>query len=143
MLGAQIEEGRGKRTYRRVIATEPNLRVEATVEEATTLLGVEGMSIITYTATIKPDGSLEGEGGGVFNSGQGDLVSWKGIGVGRFGESGSVHYTGSVSYTTTSQKLAKLNGVSGIFEWDIDAEGNSHSKIWEYASAPATRGAGR
>lgn len=140
MLGAQISEGRGKRTGRRVLATNP-VTVEASVEEMTTVRGISGLAIITYTSSIKPDGSLDGEGDGVFASLEGDIVTFKGIGVGRFGEGGSVHYTGSLSYTTSSPKLAALNGVSGAFEWDIDADGNTHSKVWEMASASQRAGA--
>ncbi len=142
MLGPQIEEGRGQRTARRVIATDPHLKIEASAEERATFLSVEGVSIITYTAYTKPDGSLHGEGEGVFASLQGDTVTWKGIGVGRFGEGGSIQYCGSLSFTTTSQRLAQLNGISGVFQWEIDAEGNTHSKIWELAPAAATLAAG-
>jgi hypothetical protein len=141
MLGAQIEEGRGKRTARRVLATDPHLKIEASVEEMATFLGVEGLSIITYTAYTKPDGSLHGEGEGVFASLRGDTVTWKGVGVGRFAEGGSMQYCGSLSFVTTSEKLAKLNGVSGVFQWEIDAQGNTHSKIWELAPAGATKSA--
>jgi len=140
MLGPQIEEGHGKRTGRRIIATEPDLKVEATAEETQKLLGIEGLAVITYTSSIKPDGSLHGEGEGVFLSPQGDRVTWRGVGVGRLIEGGAVHYCGSLSYTTTSQKLAKLNGISGVFQWEIDAQGNTHSKIWEYAPAGVSRG---
>lgn len=142
MLGKQIAEGRGKRTGRRVIATDPHLLIEATAEETTTLLGIEGMNIITYKACIKPDGSLHGEGEGAFATLDGQIVTWKGLGVGRFGDRGSVHYAGTISYTTTSQKLTRLNGLAGAFEFDIDADGNTQSKIWEMVPAGATRGAG-
>ena len=141
MLGTQIEEGRGKRTGRRVIATAPALKVEATVEEQTRLLGIEGVNIITYTSQTKPDGTLQGEGEGVFATLAGDMVTWKGIGVGRFGEGGSIQYCGAISFTTTSPQFAKLNGVAGVFQWSIDAQGNTHSKIWELAPAGATSGA--
>jgi len=142
MLGSQIEEGRGKRTGRRVIATDPHLKVEASVEETMKFLGVEGLGIITYISYTKPDGSLHGEGEGVFASPQGDMMTWKGIGVGRFDEGGSIRYCGSCSFTTTSQKLASLNGVSGVFQWEIDPQGNTHSMIWELAPAVVGRGAG-
>ena len=141
MIGEQVEEGKGKRTGRRVIALDP-LKIEATVEEMTTLLGHQGMSIITYTSGTKPDGSLDGEGNAVFATLEADMVTWKGLGVGRFGEGGSIHYSGSVSFTTTSPKFTKLNGVSGVFQFEIDAQGNTHSKIWEFATASATKGAG-
>jgi len=142
MLGAQIAEGRGRRTGRRVLATVPHLKVEASAEEKVTLLGVEGLNIITYTSFIKPDGSVHGEGEGAFASLQGDIVTWRGMGVGRFGEGGSIHYCGSLSFTTSSPKLASLNGVSGVFQWEIDAQGNTHSQIWEMAPAAASRSAG-
>ena len=140
MLGPQIGEGRGKRTARRVIATEPSLQIEASVEETATFLGVQGMSIITYRAHTKPDGSLSGEGDGVFASPQGEIVTWKGIGVGRLGGDGSMQYCGSLNFVTTSQKLAKLNGISGVFQFAIDAQGNTHSQIWELAPAAVSKG---
>ncbi len=140
MLGKQIEEGRGKRTGRRVIATNP-LKIEATVEEVARVLGVEGMSIITYTSQIKADGSLEGEGEAAFATPDGDIVTWRGVGVGRFGEGGSIHYCGSLSFNTTSPRFRELNGVSGIFHWEIDAQGNSHSEMWAMTPAGASQGA--
>lgn len=142
MFGTQIEEGRGKRTGRRILATDPQLKVEASVEEMATVLGAEGMLIVTYTSTVKPDGSLYGEGEAAFAALTGEMVTWKGIGVGRFGEGGSIHYSGSLSFLTASPKFAKLNGTAGVFHWDIDAQGNTHSRIWEFAEADASQGAG-
>ena len=131
MIGEQIAEGRGHRTARRVVCTEPHFKVEVSFEDATKLLGVEGVNIATYVSTTKPDGSLHGEGEGVFATLEGDLVTWKAIGVGHFGAAGSTSYKGSISYKTLSSKLARLNGLAGVFEFDADASGNTHSKIWE------------
>jgi hypothetical protein len=143
MLGTQIGQGTGKRTGRRVIATKPALEIEANVEEQTTLLGIQGQNIITYHATIKPDGSLGGQGEGAFATPDGDIVTWQGTGVGRFLEGGAVQYCGSLSYTTSSKKLMKLNGVSGVFQFSIDAEGNTHSETFELAPAAVpAKGAG-
>jgi hypothetical protein len=139
MLGAQIAEGRGKRTGRRIIATTPTLKIEASVEETGALLGIEGMAIITYTASLKTDGSIGAEGDGVFLSLEGEMATWRAIGVGKFGEDGSIHYTGSLSFSSTTPKLTALNGVSGVFEADVDPQGNTHSKVWEFTSAAATR----
>jgi hypothetical protein len=137
MLGQQIEDGRGKRTSRRVISTDPDFKIEASVEERATFLGIEGVNIITYVASTKSDGSLEGEGGGVFASPQGDVVTWKGTGVGRFREGGAIQYCGALSFRTTSQNLASLNGIAGVFQWEIDPQGNTHSTMWELAPAGA------
>src|SRR6266436_3331492 len=103
MLGEQIGEARGKRTARRVLAAEPQFKVEVSFEDSGKMLGLEGMNIGTYSSSNKPDGSLHGEGQGVFATMDGDMVTWKGIGVGRFGAAGSVSYRGTVSYSTSSQ----------------------------------------
>ena len=142
MLGEIIAEGKGKRTARRVVATEPIFKVEVSFEEQGVLLGVLGMNIGTYTSSPKPDGSLDGYGEGVFASMDGDFVTWKGIGVGRFGEGGAVHYAGSISYTTKSEKLSRLNQVAGVFEFSVDAEGNTQGKIWEWTAAAKANAAG-
>ena len=140
MLGPLIGEERGKRTARRVIATDPQVKVEVSFEAAGTMLGVQGMDIGTYVSTIQADGSLHGVGEGVIATLDGEMVAWKGLGVGKLGEGGSVSYSGSLSYTTTSQKLAKLNGISGVFQFQVDAQGNTHGRIWEYAPASASQG---
>jgi hypothetical protein len=131
MLGEQIATGQGKRTSRRIIGTSP-LNVEVSFEDASKMLGVDGMNIGTYTSTPKPDGSLDGYGQGAFATLEGEIVTWKGIGVGRFGAAGAVSYRGTLSYSTTSAKLARLNGIAGVFEFEVDAAGNTSSKIWEW-----------
>jgi hypothetical protein len=88
MLGEQIGEGRGKRTARRVVGTEPSYSIEVSFEDLTTLLGVQGMTIGTYVSGGKPDGSLHGSGEGVWATLDGEMVTWKGIGVGKFGAGG-------------------------------------------------------
>ena len=132
MLGENIGEGRGKRTGRRVIATEPQFKVEVSFEEMARLLGVEGMNIGTYVSYSKPDGSLHGHGEGVFATMDGDTVTWKGIGVGRFGAAGAVSYRGAMSFSTKSQKLARLNTCAVVFEFEVDGSGNTQSKFWEW-----------
>jgi hypothetical protein len=133
MLGALIGEGKGKRNARRVVAIEPLFKVEVSFEDVSTLYGTPGMNIGTYVSNPKPDGSLHGYGEGVFASLEGETVTWKGIGVGRFLEGGAVRYAGTLSHSTTSAKLAKLNTVAGVFEFDVDASGNTQSKIWEWS----------
>jgi hypothetical protein len=132
MLGEQIGEGRGKRTARRVVATEPTFSVEVSFEDAHKLLGVDGMNIGTYTSGNKPDGSLYGEGQGVFASMDGDIATWKGIGIGRLLAGGAVSYRGCISYSTASAKLARLNSIAGVFEFEVDANGNTSTKTWEW-----------
>ena len=65
-------------------------------------------------------------------SANGGAATWKGGGVGKFGEGGAVGYRGAIYYSTATPGLARLNGVAVVFEFDVDAEGNTHSKIWEW-----------
>jgi hypothetical protein len=133
MLGELVGEGRGKRTGRRVLATEGGrFKLEVSFESADKVLGIDMNEIGTYIAETRPDGTLFGEGQGVLVSADGDSATWKGQGVGKFNAGGSVSYRGAVYYTTTSPKLARLNSVAALFEFEVDAEGNTESKLWEW-----------
>lgn len=132
MLGEQISEGRGKRTGRRVLCTEPTFKVEVSFEENAKLLGVEGVNIGTYVSYPKPGGALNGEGEGVIATREGDIITWKGIGAGRLGPDGSVSYRGALSFSSASPKFARLNGIAGVFEFEVEPGGDTHSKMWEW-----------
>ena len=137
MSGEKIGEGKGQRGMRKVLSTQPTFKVEVSFEETGKLLGAEGMNMGTYTATTKPDGSLEGIGEGVFATLDGEFVTWRGMGVGRFVEAGAVHYSGVLSYSTTSAKLAKLNSIAAVFDFDVDAAGKTHSTIYDTSAKAA------
>jgi hypothetical protein len=132
MLGEQIGSGQGKRTARRVTAVEPVFKVEVSFEDTSKILGVEGMNIGTYTSSPRSDGTLYGEGQGVFATLDGQTVTWKGIGTGVLKPGGAVSYRGCLTYSTTSPKLARLNAIAGVFEFDSDAAGNTVTKTWEW-----------
>ena len=132
MLGEQIGDLRGRRTGRRTISVESGFRVEVSFEDKGKLMGIEGGNIGTYTSTARADGSLCGEGQGVFITPDGETATWKGIGTGRFTGNGGVSYRGALTYNTTSRKLAQLNTFAGVFEYEIDPDGNSHTRIWAW-----------
>jgi len=132
MIGEVIAEGKGARTGRRILATEPQFSVEVSFEEATKLLGADGMNIGTYSSSNKPDGSLYGQGEGVFATMDGEFVTWHGMGVGRFQAGGAVSYRGSLSYRTTSAKLARINAMAGVFEFEVAPDGTTKSTVWEW-----------
>jgi len=134
MLGEQIAESRGKRTARRVVSTDAGwFKVEVSFEGTSKVLGLEMNEVGTYCSGSRSDGRLFGEGQGVVLSADGDNATWKGQGVGKFGAGGTVSYRGAVYYTTSSSKLSRLNGVAAVFEFDVDAEGNTHGKLWEWS----------
>jgi len=132
MLGEQIGESRGKRTGRRVLGTEGGFKVEVSLETTGKLLGIEVNEIATYWAESRPDGSLFGEGQGVTIGLDGSQAIWKGMGAGKFVGGGAVSYRGAIFYSSASPKLARLNTVAAVFEFEVDAQGNTHSKIWEW-----------
>ena len=131
MLGEQIGETKGRRLVRRVISTDPPT-AEVSFEDAGQLLGVPTTGMGTYTSTIRPDGSLLGDGQGLNMTQDGETVTWTGTGVGKFGPGGSVSYRGMLFFQTASQKLARINNACGAFEYEVDASGDTISKIWEW-----------
>ncbi len=131
MLGELVEETRGKRIVRRILSTDP-VNVEVTFEGGGKLLGVDVNELGTYTSQIRPDGLAYGEGQGVLISSSGEMVSWKGQGIGTLKPGGAVSYRGAIYYSTTSAKFARLNPVAGVFEYEVDAQGNTHGKVWEW-----------
>ncbi len=133
MLGELIGEGKGKRTGRRVLAVEPQFLVEVSFEEMSSILGVSGMNIGTYSSSDRADGTLSGGGQGVFATMEGETVTWKGLGTGKLGAGGSVSYRGALTYSTTSAKLARLNSIAGVFEFEVDAAGNTSTKVWAWS----------
>ena len=131
MLGEMIGENRGKRTSRRVLSTSP-LRVETMFEDSGKIFGNDCNQIVTYWAEMRPDGSLYGEGHAVLILQNGEIATWKGAGVGTIHPGGTVSYRGAVYYSTSSPTLARLNAVAGVFEYEVDVNGNTHSKVWEW-----------
>ena len=133
MLGEQIGETRGKRTSRRVLSTDGGgFKVEVSFEDNGKMLGGDAHEIGTYWSVSRPDGSLYGEGNGVVMTHDGGMATWKGCGVGKISASGAVSYRGAIYYSTATPKLARLNGIAVVFEFDVDGDGNTHSKIWEW-----------
>ena len=131
MLGDLIGESKGKRIVRRVLSVEPPT-AEVSFEDSGNMLGVATTGLGTYTSVVSPDLSIHGEGQGLIMTADGDAVTWKGSGQGKFGEGGAVSYRGMLFYWTTSQKLARLNNMCGAFEFETDAAGNTTAKVWEW-----------
>jgi len=131
MLGELLSETRGKRIVRRVLSTEPP-KAEVSFEDSGKILGVDSTGYGTYCATVRPDGTIYGEGEGLITTQDGEMATWKGSGLGRFKERGAVSYRGILYFRTASQKLARLNTVAGVFEFEVDPQGNTQTKTWEW-----------
>ena len=52
---------------------------------------------------------------------------------GRFtGQGSGVTFRGVVYYQTASERLSRLNGLAGIYEYETDAAGDVTLKVWEW-----------
>jgi hypothetical protein len=131
MIGELISETTGRRMVRRMVSDNPP-QVEVSFEESGKTLGISTNGFGTYTSTIRPDGTIYGEGQGILMTQDGEGATWRGSGVGKFTGGGGVSYRGMIYFQTTSQKLARLNTIGGAFEYEVDGKGATVSKIWEW-----------
>ncbi len=132
MLGEPTGELRGKRTGRRVLSAEQGFKVEVSFEDAGKLLGADVVEIGTYVSKSRPDGTFYGEGQGVVATAQGDGATWVGQGVGRFMPGGGVSFRGAIYFSSASPKFARLNLVATVYEYEVDGQGNTHTKLWDW-----------
>jgi hypothetical protein len=131
MLGEMISETKGKRLVRRVLSVNPPT-AEVSFEDSGQILGVATTGMGTYTSIVSADGSIHGDGQGMSMTADGEAITWTGNGVGKFGPGGSVSYRGMLFFRIASQKVARLNGTCGAFEYEVDASGSTVSKAWEW-----------
>ena len=133
MLGEKINEESGKVTSQRVL---PNPgggpKMETSFQGNSTLMGVKATKTGTYWSVVRADGTLYGEGQGIAMSHEGDLATWVGQGVGTLKNDGTVSYRGAVYYQSSSAKWSRLNSVAAIFEYEVDAQGNTRTQQWEW-----------
>lgn len=132
MLGEKIGEESGKITGQRVLASSAGPTMEVSFTATGKLLGLDVQGNATYSATMRPDGSLYGEGQGIVMGKNGESATWTGGGVGRVGPNGTTIYRGAIYYQSAHPKLARLNGVCGVFEFETDAQGNAKGATWEW-----------
>jgi hypothetical protein len=134
MLGDLISEERGQVTGTRVLPAKPGElpAVEVSFEANGRMFGTDAKEIGTYTSTQRPDGTLVGEGHGITTTRDGDVVSWRGSGVGRITETGSTVFRGALIFQTEAHGYVRLNGVLGVFEYEEDESGKTEAKTWEW-----------
>ena len=131
MLGELLGETKGKRIVRRVLSSDPP-SAEVSFEDSGNMLGAAVTGFGTYTSVVRPDGTAYGEGQGVMMTANGEMITWKGSGLGKFGPGGALSYRGMLYYRTPSQKLERLNNTCGVFEYEVDPSGSTHTKVWEW-----------
>jgi hypothetical protein len=132
MLGELIGETKGKISNRNVVSVE-GPTIETTVSSSGTLNGVQVNEILTYVASPSSKGILHGIGKGVINTQDGEIATFTGEGIGRFDASGLLTWRGAIFFHTSSDgKLEFLNNKVGVFEAQVDSQGNFTDKTWEW-----------
>jgi hypothetical protein len=134
MLGEKIGEEHGKVTSRRVLPGDDYryVKMEITFECETTILGVQGMNMGTYTVFERVPGQVYGEGQGIFMAADGQGAIWNGHGVGQGGADGSMSMAASVAFQAGEGSLQKLNSVLAVIEHRTDMQGNASSVLYEW-----------
>jgi hypothetical protein len=133
MLGEQVGESTGQTTGTRVLPDEgQGPRQEVTDQSSGTLCGVHVTSALTYTGTIRPNGTIAGSGTGVVVTAEGETATVRATGVGRFTRPGAISWRGALYYETTSSALERLNGIAIVFEWQVDESGKSEGRAFEW-----------
>jgi hypothetical protein len=106
--------------------------------ESVTVRSEEGSDMGTYCSVMRQgeEGVMYGEGQGVVTTKDGKgMATWTGQGIGRFTGPGKLSFRGSLffrSSSTTGGKLSSFNNVIGVFEYEVDEEGNCSAKVWEW-----------
>lgn len=133
MLGDKIGTEIGKVTGQRVLANPGGgPKMETSFRATGTILGVNETVTATYWSHVRADGTLYGEGQGVVMGEDGSMATWVGQGVGTLKKGGAVSYRGAVYYSSSSPRWARLNNVAGVFEYEVDADGNTKGELWEW-----------
>jgi hypothetical protein len=133
MLGERIGEIRGHNIGMRILPDEGRgPRMEVTDRGMGTLYGVHVTSTGTYVTTMRSDGTIAGGGTGTVVTEDGELATFKADGVGHFTRPGVMSWRGAMYYETTSSKLARLNGMTVVYETEIDESGKSEDHLYEW-----------
>ena len=142
-LGEPLFVEQGRITGQRVLAVAPQPQIETSFMANTSINNgtgsvVNAINIGTTTITLNADGTFRGEGQGVLRTEGGGFASWTSQTVGNLATGGNIIIRGvtfwstSPSSATTAGELAFMNGVIGLFEMEIDSQGNLSVTEWEW-----------
>ncbi len=63
----------------------------------------------------------------------GSVATWTGQGVGKMtGRGFAVGWRRSLLFQTASAQLVRLNGTAVVFRFEVDENGNTHTRRWRW-----------
>ena len=145
-LGEPLFVEEGRITGQRVLAVVPQPQLETSFMANTSIINngtgsaVNAINIGTTTITLNADGTFRGEGQGILRTQGGGFASWTSQTVGNLASGGNIIIRGVTFWSTpptlstTAGELAFMNGVIGLFEMEIDRQGNLSVREWEWES---------
>jgi hypothetical protein len=142
-LGEPLFVEQGRIIGQRVLAIAPQPQIETSFMANTSINNgtgsvVNALNIGTTTITLNEDGTFRGEGQGILRTEGGGFASWTSQTVGSLAQEGNIIVRGVTFWSTppsaTTGELAFMNGVIGLFEMEIDRQGNLAVTEWEWES---------
>lgn len=144
-FGEPLFVEQGRITGQRVLAVAPQPQLETSFMANTSINNgtgfvVNAINIGTTTITLNADGTFRGEGQGVLRTEGGGFASWTSQTVGNLAQEGNILVRGVTFWSTppssssTISELAFMDGLIGLFEMQIDRQGNLSVREWEWES---------
>jgi hypothetical protein len=136
MLSELMLESRGRVIGQRVLSVENGIpKFEISLTGTGIFTGsLEVTTTWTYWAIQRPDGTSYSQGQGVIMTKDGrDVATATGRAEGKMVESRKMRFVGALFYETHSEnRLAFLNHLVGVNEYEVDALGNYEHRLWEW-----------
>ena len=134
MLGEKSGESTGKITGMRLLPPDAQgVKVEVSFQGSGTVLGKPMTESSTYCQTIRPGGTLYGEGRLLITTKEGDMALWTGFGIGTpTGPAPAAKFAPCGSFQMASGKLARLTSTAIVTEFEMQEDGSYHYKSWEW-----------
>ena len=136
MLGQLLFESRGRITGQGVLSIDNGIpKVETSITGTGIFTGsLEVTTTWTYWAIQRSDGTYYSQGQGVIMTTDGrDVATATSRAEGKVIEQERMRYVGAIFYETHSEnKLAFLNHLVGVNEFEVDALGNYEHNLWEW-----------
>jgi hypothetical protein len=142
MLGDQIGEVKDKIIGQRVLDIEEEEgggglpKIEYSFSANGRMKEIDITHMATFSTIPRGNGVLYDEGQGVITTrdSSAEMATEIGRGIGQFTDGGKkVKFRGSFFYRTSpTGRLAFLNNLVGVFEYEVDEVGNTQHKVWEW-----------
>jgi hypothetical protein len=138
-LGDPFYKERTTSTGMRVIDVIDRPKVEVSFSGNGTIRDNINVSDIGTIWTIPTSGGMiYSQGQGILTTQDGEIATYTQEGVGQITPQGKVIFHGSMFFKTlssssiTSSKLAFLNNMLGIYDYESDIAGNAVRQVWEW-----------